>query len=147
MYAYSVFRVLYSLLPLGGRYAKPEEKIHMIHPHAPRRKIKFAKRLRRRQTRAERLLWEMLRDQKLGARFWKQIVLLGWIVDFWCPKLKLVVEVDGPTHDGRESYDANRAQVMEERLGARTIRFTNREVITNSALVAYRLRRAIMEAA
>ena len=147
MYAYSVFRGLYSLLPLGGRYAKPEEKIHMIHTHATRRKIKFAKRLRRRQTRAERLLWEMLRDQKLGARFWKQIVLLGWIVDFWCPKLKLVVEVDGPTHDGRESYDANRAQVMEERLGARTIRFTNREVITNSALVAYRLRRAIMEAA
>lgn len=116
----------------------------MIHTHATKKKIKFAKKLRRRQTRAEKLLWEMVKDGKFGVKFWRQTVLLGWIVDLWCPKRKLVIEVDGSSHDGRENYDAFRAQVMKEKLGARTIRFTNEEVITNSALVEYRLREALV---
>ena len=115
----------------------------MIHTQATKRKIRFAKTLRRRLTKAERALWNIVKDARLGARFWQQVVLLGWIADLWCPKLKLVIEVDGPSHDTRGAYDAQRAAVMEEKLGATTLRFSNRDVICNPALVEARLRAAI----
>ena len=79
-----------------------------------------------------------IRDTR-GIKFYRQTVILGWIVDFWCPKLKLAIEVDGPTHEGREDYDENRALVMEEELGVTTIRFTNFDVINNRAMVKTRL--------
>ena len=63
-------------------------------------------------------------------------MLCGWIADFWCPKLKLVVEIDGKSHDTRAAYDHRRSVVMEEELGAMTVRFTNHEVLTNPQIVA-----------
>jgi len=120
-----------------------------IHKHATKRKRRFAKKLRRRLTRAEREFWTIcqeIRDED-GIYFWRQIVLCGWIADFWCPKLKLVVEIDGPSHLTEEAvtYDKRRAQVMAKELGAKTIRFTNLEVFTKRASVAYRLRRVIQQ--
>lgn len=112
----------------------------MIHHRSNPKSLRRAKKLRGRLTRAENALWEILKDAKLGVKFWRQIVLLGWIADFWCPTRKLVIEVDGPSHLGRASYDAFRAKIMRERLGARTIRFTNQEVLTNPLLVEARLR-------
>jgi very-short-patch-repair endonuclease len=119
-----------------------------IHKHATKRKRRFAKKLRRRQTKAERAFWEICRDlRKEKIFFWRQIVLCGWIADFWCPKLKLVVEIDGPSHLVEEqiAYDKNRAKVMAEQLGAKTIRFTNDEVKKKRASVEYRLRKEIEE--
>ena len=118
-----------------------------IHKHATKRKRRFAKKLRRRLTRAEREFWSIcqeLRDED-GIYFWRQIVLCGWIADFWCPKLKLVVEIDGPSHlvEGQAEYDDHRAKVMAEQLGAKTIRFTNMEVFTKRASVAYRFRQVV----
>ena len=117
----------------------------MIHRHATKRKIRFARKLRRRQTRAERAFGKIAKrlEKRYKTRFWKQVVLLGWIADFWCPKLKLVIEIDGKTHKGREAYDTNRANVMEDELGAQTVRFTNAEVLTNPAIVEYRMRELI----
>jgi len=118
-----------------------------IHKHATKRKWKFAKKLRRRTTRAEREFWEIcreLRDEE-GIYFWRQIVLCGWIADFWCPKLKLVIEIDGPSHltEAALAYDKNRAKVMADQLGAKTIRYTNSEVFTKRASVRYRFRQAV----
>jgi len=118
-----------------------------IHKHATNRKRKFAKKLRRKLTRAEREFWEIakaLREEE-GAIFWRQIVLCGYVADFWCPKLKLVVEVDGPSHleEGQAAYDEHRALVMKEELGARTVRFTNFEVINNASMVKERLRQIV----
>jgi very-short-patch-repair endonuclease len=117
----------------------------VIHRKATKRKIRFAKRLRRRQTKAERRFGKIAKALKseTGIRFWSQVVLLGWIVDFWSPKLKLVVEIDGATHDGREDYDKHRASVMEDELDALTVRFTNFEVITNPAMVKARLKEIV----
>jgi len=118
-----------------------------IHRKATKRKIKFAKKLRRKQTRAERAFWEIaksLREEE-KIHFWRQTVLLGWIVDFWCPKLNLVVEIDGPTHEGREDYDANRARVMQEEIGATTIRFTNFDVINNPSIVKAQMAKTIRD--
>jgi very-short-patch-repair endonuclease len=117
----------------------------MIHRHATKRKIRFARKLRRRQTRAERAFGKIARklEKRYSIRFWRQVVLLGWIADFWCPKLKLVVEIDGPTHEERKEYDENRALVMEDELGAQTVRFTNAEVLRSPAIVEYQMRELI----
>lgn len=117
-----------------------------IHRHATKRKRRFAKKLRRRQTRAERAFWEIcreLREEKIF--FWRQIVLLGWVADFWCPKLKLVIEIDGASHLTEEAiiYDRHRAKIMSEELGAKTIRFTNFDVLNRRAVVAYRIREIV----
>jgi very-short-patch-repair endonuclease len=118
-----------------------------LHRHATNRKRRFAKKLRRRQTRAEREFWEMCRElrEDQGIHFWRQIVLCGYVADFWCPKLKLVVEIDGPSHltEDQIAYDKKRAKVMADELGAKTIRFTNAEVFTKRAAVEYRFLEAV----
>jgi very-short-patch-repair endonuclease len=117
-----------------------------LHKHATKRKLRFAKKLRRRLTRGERAFWEICRDlRKERVFFWRQIVLCGYVADFWCPKLKLVVEIDGPSHltESQIKYDKHRADVMYEELGAKTIRFTNFDVFNRRAVVEYEFRKAI----
>jgi len=119
-----------------------------IHKHATKRKRKFAKKLRRRTTRAEREFWticQQLREEKIF--FWRQIVLCGYVADFWCPKLKLVIEIDGTSHltEAAQRYDAHRAKVMAKDLGAKTLRFSNFDVLNRRAVVEYRLRKVIDE--
>lgn len=116
-----------------------------IHRKASKRKIKFAKKLRRKQTRAERAFGKLAKQltEELGYKFWPQVVVFGWIVDFWCPKLKLIVEIDGPSHDLTEGYDNNRSKVFTDELKAETIRFTNFEIRNNIAMVEARLRAMI----
>lgn len=63
-----------------------------------------AKKLRESPTSAERGLRLLLAKRALGVRFHFQKVMLGYIVDFWAPRPKLVVEIDGPSHD--KAYDA-----------------------------------------
>ena len=120
-----------------------------IHRKATKRKRRFAKKLRRRMTRAEREFWTLcqeLRDEE-GIYFWRQVVLCGFVADFWCPKLKLVVEIDGPSHltEAAVAYDRRRAEIMEEAHGAKTIRFSNQEVFRRLASVRYRFRKAVRE--
>ena len=80
-------------------------------------------------TPAEDLLWQALRNAKLGVRFRRQHVIDRFIVDFVCLRQKLVVEVDGPIHASEESRDAVRDAHLTG-LGFRTVRFSNRQVLT-----------------
>ncbi|HEX8521519.1 MAG TPA: endonuclease domain-containing protein [Tepidisphaeraceae bacterium] len=90
-----------------------------------------AKDLRREMAPAERQLWMHLRnDQMMGLRFRRQFRIEMYIVDFYCPSRKLVVEVDGDSHSEREEYDARRTERMNA-LGLRVIRFTNSNVASN----------------
>jgi very-short-patch-repair endonuclease len=59
-------------------------------------KLEFARRLRKKANPAERRCWQLIRRQRFGARFRRQAVIYGYIVDFWCPRLRIVIEVDGP---------------------------------------------------
>ncbi len=78
----------------------------------PQKKL-FARSMRRSPTKSEAILWSQLRQRKcMGYRFHRQAVILGWIVDFWCPELRLVIEVDGSSHKGRHKEDARRDSVM-----------------------------------
>ena len=84
-----------------------------------------ARTMRREMTDAEKRVWEALRyDQCDGLRFRRQEVLDQHIADFYCPALKLVVEIDGASHESVEAlrYDADRTQSLFEARGFRVIR-------------------------
>lgn len=85
-------------------------------------------------TKAEQVLWEQLRKKRVGPRFHRQKVMFGYIVDFWCPKANLVIEVDGSSHNGRKEYDGFRDSVFESH-GATVVRFSNEAVICNTDAV------------
>ena len=91
-------------------------------------KLQRARELRREMTPAERLLWQEVRAKKLGVRFRRQQVIAGFIVDFYCHKAALVVEVDGDIHDLQQEEDARRGKVLSE-MGLRIVRFRNEDIL------------------
>ena len=70
-------------------------------------------------TPAEKILWQELRANKLGVHFRRQQVIAGFIVDFYCHKAGLVIEVDGDIHDLQREEDARWEKVLSE-MGLRT---------------------------
>ena len=100
---------------VGGRRAK-------------RTKLRWAKGHRHRMTKEERIIWQHLRAHRLeGFHFRRQQVISGYIVDFYCHKARLVVEIDGPIHASQIEYDAHRDQVLSA-LGLKILRIKNSEV-------------------
>lgn len=97
--------------------------------------VSFARRLRRRATSAEAVLWRKLRSRNLrGLKFRRQHPIGPYIVDFYCAEQGLVVEVDGDSHIGREREDRLRTRRLEG-AGYRVIRFDNRQVHCEMAAV------------
>jgi very-short-patch-repair endonuclease len=82
----------------------------------------FAREMRKKPTRSESLLWAQLRGRKLGARFRRQAVLGRFIVDFYAPCHRLVVEVDGGVHEAQWRYDIARDAELERFHDARVVR-------------------------
>ncbi|MCS5422667.1 MULTISPECIES: endonuclease domain-containing protein [Psychrilyobacter] len=85
--------------------------------------------LKQNMTLEEELLWKNIRKDQLGVRFRRQYGIGEYIVDFYCPKLRIVIEIDGGQHyieKGLE-YDHVREEYMKE-LGIKTLRFSNAEV-------------------
>jgi very-short-patch-repair endonuclease len=88
-----------------------------------------AKQLRREMTEAEQRLWTLLRGRRLdGYRFRRQQVIDGFIVDFYCHEVALVVEVDGGVHTATREYDEERDGVLRGR-GISILRLTNEDVM------------------
>ena len=87
------------------------------------------KDLRKNQTKTEEILWWYLRGQKLGVKFKRQHSIGGYILDFYCPEKKLIIELDGEIHNTREAkeYDAMRDKYFRE-LGYIVLRLLNKEV-------------------
>ena len=106
-------------------------------------KLERAKELRREMTPAEKILWEELRANKLGVHFRRQQVIQGFIVDFYCHKAGLVVEVDGDIHDLQQEEDARREKALSE-LGLRIVRFKNDEVVRELSAVVGKIEKLIM---
>ncbi len=92
----------------------------------------FAKELRNNSTKAEIRLWaELLRAKKLlGYPFLRQRPIGAYIADFLSKDLKLIIEVDGSSHNMKHEYDENRDEEFLA-LGYTTLRFTNDEVLYN----------------
>jgi very-short-patch-repair endonuclease len=90
-----------------------------------------ARHLRRNMTPAEKKLWEALKAKQLGGlKFRVQHPVGPFILDFYCPARKLVVELDGSAHEEQADYDEARTQQLED-YGYRVIRFRNDEVLTD----------------
>ena len=91
-------------------------------------KREFARGLRRGQTRAEKLVWELIRNRKCrGLKVGRQHVIEGFVLDFYCHEIRLGIEIDGSFHRKRGDYDRLRQEVIESE-GVTVIRVTNKEI-------------------
>jgi very-short-patch-repair endonuclease len=92
-------------------------------------KYREARRLRREMTDSERSLWARLRRNQInGLHFRRQHVLFGFIVDFYCIKAKLAVEVDGGIHLNQKQQDLIRDGILSSK-GIEVFRVTNEQVL------------------
>lgn len=101
-----------------------------------------AKTLRKNMTEPERKLWSLLRGGQAGHDFRRQHPIPPYVVDFICVAQRLIIELDGETHIGREIRDQKRTAFLEG-LGYRVIRFWNNEVMENPDGVMVRVAEAL----
>ena len=111
--------------------------------------------LRKNQTKAEKVLWKLLRNRRLaGFKFLRQYALAKvsvekwrtfYIADFYCAEKRLVIEADGPVHDERKEFDKNRDEVLGSH-NIRVLRFTNDRIINEPEKVIDEILSAIKSA-
>lgn len=90
-----------------------------------------SRELRSNMTDAEQILWQKLRGKQiLGVQFYRQKPILNFIVDFYCPKAKLIIECDGSQHYTEDGLfaDRQRDEALNQ-LGLRVVRFSNFQII------------------
>ncbi|UCE17563.1 MAG: endonuclease domain-containing protein [Gemmatimonadota bacterium] len=103
----------------------------MVRTHYNPKLKHFARKLRKSGTLAEAILWQELKGRKIkGYQFTRQKPIGDYIVDFYCPRLSLAVEVDGVSHDERLERDKIR-QTEIEKQGFRFLRFLESDVRHN----------------
>jgi len=115
-----------------------------LHKGAIGKLYQYGKELRRSSTKAEKILWEYLRDRKLdGLKFRRQHPLDKFIADFYCHEKKLVVELDGAVHDDKMNAQYDEARTYElAGSGISVIRFRNYEVEKDIETVLMKIREA-----
>jgi very-short-patch-repair endonuclease len=92
--------------------------------------FKLAKELRKSETEAEKILWSKLnKNQILGLQFRRQHPINIFIADFYCVRIKLIIEVDGSIHEivENQEHDIGRAQILND-FGITLIRFSNKQI-------------------
>ena len=97
--------------------------------------------LRNDQTDAEKTFWSLIRNRRFyGMKFFRRYSAGPYVLDFYCPGLKLAIELDGGQHlqDDNRQYDAARSLYLKT-LGIEVMRVWNREVLLNSEGVLSRL--------
>jgi len=101
----------------------------------PKLKLR-ARQMRNEMTAAEKKLWYGYLEQDRN-RWLRQKPIGDYIIDFYCPKLKLVIEVDGTTHleNKDKVYDKKRTEELEK-LGIKILRFWNNDILDGLAEVA-----------
>ncbi|MHB8156135.1 MAG: endonuclease domain-containing protein [Desulfocucumaceae bacterium] len=105
-------------------------------------KLQLAKYFRSHMTYGECCFWNMCRrNQVAGLQFRRQQIIYGFIADFYCNQINLVVEIDGGIHEQQKDYDKLRTEIINL-YGIRVIRFTNQEVVDKSDRVLERLKEA-----
>jgi very-short-patch-repair endonuclease len=116
-----------------------------IIPYNPRL-LPLAKKLRKDMTLSEVLLWNEIKNKRLGVRFSRQIPIDEFIVDFYCKDLQLAIEIDGESHfyDDQPEKDSIRQKRLES-LGVQFVRFDDLDVKKNINWVITELMHAISE--
>ena len=101
--------------------------------------------LRRKETEAETALWQNLRNRRFsGLKFFRQYSFGPYIIDFYCPKLRLAVELDGSQHLGPANmeYDIERTRFLNDKRVV-VLRFWNDEVFKKRENVLLRVAQAV----
>ncbi len=120
--------------PFGKGVDALADGVFVNLPYNPNLKEKAAE-LRKSGNLSEVLLWDKLKNkQVLGMDFTRQQIIGDFIVDFYCPKLKLIIEIDGQSHDSKGEYDSERENYLQNS-GLEIIRFSDSEIKNNLANV------------
>ena len=99
--------------------------------------------LRKNMTKAETTIWKRLRMNQIdGLHFRKQHPYGMYIIDFYCDKAMLAIEVDGEIHKNRTIYDDERTKYLESN-GLKVIRFTNEDILNRIEWVISEIRKEI----
>jgi very-short-patch-repair endonuclease len=107
----------------------------------PETPVEFARFIRKHAMTPEKLLWQRLKSSQIGFKFSRQIRIGEYFVDFCCRQRRLVVELDGAAHIGKEDSDKERESRLRE-LGFEVIRFKNEEVYESVDEIVERIRKA-----
>ena len=95
----------------------------------------LARELRKNSTLSEVLLWNKLKNRQFfNLDFDRQKIIGNYIVDFYCPQLKLVIEIDGGSHDNKLEYDLKRDEYLKS-FGLQVIHFADDNVKNNIGVV------------
>ncbi|PIP69060.1 hypothetical protein CO033_03105 [Candidatus Nomurabacteria bacterium CG_4_9_14_0_2_um_filter_32_10] len=105
-----------------------------------------ARYLRKEETKAEKILWQKLRNSNIGIKFRRQYPIDMYILDFYAPKIKLSIELDGSVHNLKETkeYDRERTIYLESKY-IYELRFWNSEIENNLNSVLSKIRTKIKE--
>lgn len=108
--------------------------------------IKKARYLRQEETKAEKILWGKLRNKNFGTKFRRQHPVDVYILDFYAPKIKLAIEVDGLIHNIKENkeYDKERTKYLKYK-NIKILRFWNSEIENNLNAVLNKIEREVKE--
>jgi very-short-patch-repair endonuclease len=105
--------------------------------HNQKSQKEFRRELRKNLTPAEAKLWKYLQNSQLdGRKFRRQHSVGQFIIDFYCPKEKLAVELDGNSHFNsvNEQYDIKRSEYLNS-LGINVVRFENKDIFEKTEIV------------
>lgn len=85
--------------------------------------------LRKNQTEAENILWQAIRNRQINSlKFHRQYSVGPYILDFFCPEIRLAIELDGDQHKDAVEYDKERESFLKDK-DIRTIRFWNNDIL------------------
>ena len=104
---------------------------YMFHLHNNRALKEFRRELRNNATATERALWQVLKGKQLGGyKFRRQHSVGRYVIDFYCPAVRLAIEIDGPIHDSSKAWDGNRTAYLNTH-GIDVLRFSNEDISFN----------------
>ncbi|NUO53982.1 MAG: endonuclease domain-containing protein [Polyangiaceae bacterium] len=128
----------------GTQLASARVDIQIVE-RALRRETFFARQHRNRPTPAEAALWQLLRRGQLdGFKFRRQFPVGPYFADFFCVRASLAVELDGPSHSGRERRDRLRDTFFRKR-GIRVLRVANHDALLRPTALLQQIR-ALLQA-
>ena len=113
----------------GGEGEEPTQVYSIRNQKINPKKLELARQFRKNPTESEDVVWQMLRNRQIKNLKWRrQQVIDGFIADFYCAELNVVLEIDGSIHDNEEvkEYDTYRASVFESK-GIKTFRLRNED--------------------
>ncbi len=125
---------------------KEEVSDFPLHGWAEEHLFDFAFELRKKMTKAEKVLWGKLRAKRfMNLKFRRQHPILTYIADFYCHELRLIIEADGGYHNRPKVKLLDKARTEEfNRFGITVIRFTNQEILTDKTGVLETLKKQIL---